>query len=106
VGGAPVPGEGEEAGHRGVRGEEGRVMEDGGPAAEDPAEAEEEEGRDAGKHLQEQAIREPRPDMGAGLRWLSERRATATGLQPERVEGLHAHVPVMNLIQGNLTQSV
>jgi hypothetical protein len=38
-------------GHRGVRGEEGRVAEDGLPAAGNGAEAEEEEGRHAGEHL-------------------------------------------------------
>jgi hypothetical protein len=47
-----------------VRGGERRVVEDGGPAAGDGAEAEEEEGRDAGEHLQEQVVGEPRPDAG------------------------------------------
>jgi hypothetical protein len=79
VGGAPALGEGEEAGRRG---EEGRVVESGGPAAGDGAEAEEEEGRDAGQHLQEKVVGEPRPDTGVHLdvRVLQERgRGTSAG---------------------------
>jgi hypothetical protein len=48
----------------GHRGEEGRVAEDGLPAAGDGAEAEEEEGRHAGEHLEEQVVGETRPDGG------------------------------------------
>lgn len=68
VGGAPAPGEGEEAGpvggHRGVRGEESRVVEDGSPATGHGAEAEEKERRDAGEDLEEQVVGEPGPDAG------------------------------------------
>lgn len=49
-------------GDPGVRGEEGRVVEDGVPAAGDGAEAEEQEGRDAGEHLEEEVVGEGRPD--------------------------------------------
>jgi hypothetical protein len=44
--------------------EEGRVAEDGLPAAGDGAEAEEEEGRHTGEHLEEQVVGETRPDGG------------------------------------------
>ena len=83
--GAAAPGEGEEAGpvggHRGVRGEEGRVVENGLPSAGDGAEAEEEEGRHAGEHLEEEVVGEPRPDAGVhrDVRVVVEQRARGAG---------------------------